>query len=92
MEASHFSFCEIIMDASAIQGTAGQTVAAFKSRPGALVWFFRKKPRFVEGKVSEACVALKREQNQVAAVTKSREQVWKSKASASGGRAGRLAA
>ena len=28
--ASHFSFCEISMDASAIQGTAGQTAAAFK--------------------------------------------------------------
>ena len=77
--ASHFSFCEISMDASAIQGTAGQTAAAFKSRPGALVWFFRKSRDSWKVKSRKLRVALKREQNQVAAVTKSREQ-WKSKA------------
>lgn len=67
------------MDASAIQGMAGPTGASFKSRPGALVWFFRKSRDLWKGKSRKLRVALKREQNQVAAVTKSREQ-WKSKA------------
>ncbi len=67
------------MDASTIQGTAGQTGVGFKSRPGALVWFFRKSRDSWKGKSRKLRVALKREQNQVAAVTKSREQ-WRSKA------------
>jgi hypothetical protein len=67
------------MDASATQGTADQTGVGFKSRPGALVWFFRKSRDSWKGKFRKLRVALKREQNQVAAVTKSREQ-WKSKA------------
>jgi predicted nuclease with TOPRIM domain len=69
------------MDASAVQGTADQTSASFKSRPGALVWFFRKSRDLWKGKSRKLRGALKREQNQVAAVTKSREQ-WKSKAQA----------
>ena len=67
------------MDASTIQGTAGRTGAGFKSRPGALAWFFRKSRDLWKGKSQKLREALKREQNQVAAVTKSREQ-WKSKA------------
>jgi hypothetical protein len=67
------------MDASAIEGTVGQTGSGFKSRRGALVWFFRKSRDLWKGKSRKLRVALKQEQNQVVAVTKSREQ-WKSKA------------
>ena len=67
------------MDASEIEGSAGRTGADFKSRPGALVWFFRKSRDSWKRKSRKLRVALKREQNQVAAVSKSREQ-WKSKA------------
>lgn len=67
------------MDASAIEDTADQTNASFRSRRGALVWFFRKSRDSWKVKSRELRVALKREQNQVVAVTKSREQ-WKSKA------------
>lgn len=69
------------MDASAMEDTVDQTSASFKSRPGALVWFFRKSRDAWKRKSRKLRVALKREQNQVAAVTKSREQ-WKSKAQA----------
>lgn len=73
------------MDASTVSGTAagsGTAVgsnAEFKSRPGALVWFFRKSRDLWKRKVQTLRVALKYERNQVAAVTKSREQ-WRSKA------------
>ena len=79
------------MDASAIQGTAGQTAAGFKSRPGALVWFFRKSRDSWKAKSRKLRVALKREQNQVAAVAKSREQ-WKLKAEAASQRSDALEA
>jgi hypothetical protein len=67
------------MDASAIHETADQSIAQFKSRRGALVWFFRKSRDIWKEKSRKLRSTLKREQNQVAAVTKSREQ-WKSKA------------
>src|SRR5271168_5367648 len=66
------------MDASTTRGTAGKSRAGFKSRVGALVWCFRKSRDLWKKKHQEIRIALKRERNQVAAVTKSREQ-WKSR-------------
>jgi hypothetical protein len=67
------------MDACEIEVSAGQTGGKFKSRPGALIWFFQKSRDSWKGKSRKLRTALKREQNQVAAVSKSREQ-WKRKA------------
>lgn len=51
----------------------------FRSRLGALIWFFRKSRDLWKRKYQELRAALKRERNQVAAVTRSREQ-WRAKA------------
>lgn len=67
------------MDASTVSGTAGRSNTEFKSRPGALIWFFRKSRDLWKTKAQMLRDSLKYERNQVAAVTKSREQ-WRSKA------------
>ncbi len=53
--------------------------SGFRSRPGALIWFFRKSRDLWKSKYQGLRAALKRERNQVAAVTMSREQ-WRAKA------------
>ncbi len=68
------------MDASCNSRYGRSDGCGFQKSARGIGLVLSEKPRFVEGKVSEAArIALKREQNQVAAVTKSREQ-WKSKA------------
>jgi chromosome segregation ATPase len=51
----------------------------YKSRPGALVWFFRKGRDRWKKKHQDLKATVKGFKNQVAAVTKSREQ-WRRKA------------
>ena len=56
-----------------------QGTKEYKSRPGALVWFFRKSRDLWKSKCQELRAALKQLKNRVADLTKSREQ-WKLKA------------
>jgi peptidoglycan hydrolase CwlO-like protein len=51
----------------------------YKSRPGALIWFFRKSRDRWKSKYQNLKATVKGFKNQIAAVTKSREQ-WKAKA------------
>ena len=67
------------MDASTVSGATGRSNAQFKSRPGALVWFFRKSRDLWKSKAQKFRAALQHERKQAAAVTRSREQ-WRSKA------------
>ena len=62
------------LDASQAQDSTG-----YKSRPGALAWFFRKSRDRWKKKHQELKATLKRYQNRVADVSKSREQ-WRLKA------------
>jgi hypothetical protein len=66
------------MDATA-ELTAELTSSEFTSRPGALVWFFRKSRDRWKKKHQDLKATVKGFKNQIAAVTKSRE-MWRLKA------------
>jgi septal ring factor EnvC (AmiA/AmiB activator) len=66
------------MDATA-ELTGTPTREDYSSRPGALIWFFRKSRNGWKGKHQELRATVKGLKNQIAAVTKSREQ-WRMKA------------
>jgi chromosome segregation ATPase len=70
------------MDATA-EANAAATREDYKSRPGALIWFFRKSRDRWKGKHQDLKAKVKGFKNQVAAVTKSREQ-WRAKAESAG--------
>ena len=59
--------------------TAEPTSNDYTSRPGALVWFFRKSRDRWKKKHQDLRATVKGFKNQIAAVTKSREQ-WRLKA------------
>jgi uncharacterized coiled-coil DUF342 family protein len=63
------------MDATA-ELTGTQTREEYSSRPGALIWFFRKSRDRWKRKHQDLKAAVKGFKNQIAAVTKSREQ-WR---------------
>src|SRR3954454_2595713 len=66
------------MDATAeIHATA--TREDYKSRPGALIWSFRKSRNRWKSKYQDLKATVKGLKNQIAAVTKSRQQ-WRAKA------------
>src|SRR4051794_21736163 len=70
------------MDATAeIHATA--TREDYKSRPGALIWCFRKSRDRWKSKHQDLKATVKGLKNQIAAVTKSREQ-WRAKAESAG--------
>jgi chromosome segregation ATPase len=70
------------MDATAeINATA--TREDYKSRPGALIWFFRKSRNRWKSKYQDLKATVKGFKNQIAAVTKSRE-LWRAKAERAG--------
>ena len=66
------------MDATA-EVDAASTREDYKSRPGALIWFFRKSRDRWKSKYQNLKATAKGFKNQIAAVTKSREQ-WRAKA------------
>jgi septal ring factor EnvC (AmiA/AmiB activator) len=63
----------------------------YKSRPGALIWFFRKSRDNWKSKYMAAKATIKSHQNRVADVSKSRDQ-WRSKAEQAGEQRARLEA
>ena len=69
------------MDATVADRDATQAddSTGYKSRPGALIWFFRKSRDRWKRKHRQLNATLKRYKNRVADVTKSREQ-WRLKA------------
>ena len=56
-----------------------QATESYKSRPGALIWFFRKSRDRWKHKYQDLKVSVKQLKNRVADLTKSREQ-WRLKA------------
>jgi len=75
---------------------ATQTIPAaaredYKSRPGALIWFFRKSRNNWKEKYRALKASVKGLTNQLAAVTRSRAE-WRAKAEAAGCRAAALEA
>jgi hypothetical protein len=78
------------MDATA-ELNGKQTGAEYTSRPGALIWFFRKSRDRWKKKHHDLRATVKGFKNQIAAVTKSREQ-WRLKAEQAGGRVSELEA
>ncbi len=78
------------MDATA-ELTVTPTRADYSSRPGALIWFFRKSRDGWKRKHQDLQATVKGFKNQVAAVTKSREQ-WRLKAEQANERASALEA
>jgi len=66
------------MDATA-ELTGTQAREEYTSRPGALIWFFRKSRDLWKEKHQQLKATVKGYKNQIAAVTKSREQ-WRLKA------------
>jgi uncharacterized coiled-coil DUF342 family protein len=66
------------MDATA-ESAGTQTREEYSSRPGALIWFFRKSRDRWKRKYQDLKATVKGFKNQIAAVTKSREQ-WRQKA------------
>jgi peptidoglycan hydrolase CwlO-like protein len=66
------------MDATA-EVDAARTREDYKSRPGALIWFFRKSRDRWKSKYQDLKATVKGFKNQIAALTKSREQ-WRGKA------------
>jgi chromosome segregation ATPase len=72
------------MDATA-ETIPASTREDYKSRPGALVWFFRKSRDRWKRKHQDLKAPVKGFKNQIAAVTKSREQ-WRLKAEQAGER------
>src|SRR3954452_4680455 len=63
----------------------------YSSRPGALIWFFRKSRDQWKAKCRAAKDSLKRERNRVADLSRSREH-WRAEAERAGGRAAELGA
>ena len=63
----------------------------YTSRPGALIWFFRKSRDRWKKKHHDLRATVKGFKNQIAAVTKSREQ-WRLKAEQASGRVSELEA
>lgn len=78
------------MDATA-ELTEKPTGEVYTSRPGALIWFFRKSRDRWKKKHQELKATVKGFKNQIAAVTKSREQ-WRLKAEQAGERVSELEA
>jgi chromosome segregation ATPase len=78
------------MDA-AIEITPAAAREDYKSRPGALVWFFKKSRNNWKEKYRAVKAAVKGLKNQLAAVTRSRAE-WRAKAEAAGRRAAALEA
>jgi len=72
------------MDATT-EPTGTSTCEGYSSRPGALIWFFRKSRDRWKGKYQDLKATVKGYKNQIAAVTKSREQ-WRLKAEQAGER------
>jgi chromosome segregation ATPase len=70
------------MDATA-EANAIATREDYRSRPGALIWFFRKSRDRWKSKHQNLKAKVNGFKNQIAAVTKSREQ-WKAKAERAG--------
>jgi chromosome segregation ATPase len=70
------------MDATA-EANATATREDYKSRPGALIWCFRKSRDRWKRKHQNLKAKVKGFKNQIAAVTKSREQ-WRVKAESAG--------
>jgi chromosome segregation ATPase len=62
-----------------VETTPTQTPEKYTSRPGALIWSFRKSRDRWKSKYQALKVSVKRHKNRVADVTKSREQ-WRLKA------------
>ena len=70
------------MDATA-ENRPVPTREDYKSRPGALIWSFRKSRDRWKSKHQDLKATVKGFKNQIAAVTKSREQ-WRAKAERAG--------
>jgi peptidoglycan hydrolase CwlO-like protein len=70
------------MDATA-ETTATATREDYQSRPGALIWFFKKSRNRWKSKYQGLKAKVKGFKNQIAAVTKSRQQ-WRAKAERAG--------
>ena len=75
---------------------ATQTIPAaaredYKSRPGALIWFFKKSRNNWKQKYQALKASVKALKNQLAALTRSRAD-WRAKAEAAGRRAAALEA
>lgn len=66
------------MDATSDRATTANS-ATYSSRPGALVWSFRKSRDGWKRKYQELKAQVKAYKNQIAAVTKSRQQ-WRTQA------------
>ena len=67
------------MDATAERTTGNPASNDYTSRPGALIWFFHKSRDRWKKKHQDLRATVKGFKNQIAAVTKSREQ-WRLKA------------
>jgi uncharacterized protein YlxW (UPF0749 family) len=78
------------MDA-AIEAIPAAAREDYKSRPGALVWFFKKSRNNWKEKYRALKASVKGLKNQLAAVTRSRA-AWRAEAEAAGRRAAALAA
>jgi hypothetical protein len=78
------------MDA-ATEALQTATREPYKSRPGALVWFFKKSRNHWKDKHQSLKTTVKALQNQLAAVTRSRQQ-WRTKAEDAGQRVAALEA
>ncbi len=78
------------MDAT-VELTGRPTREDYSSRPGALIWFFRKSRDQWKRKHQDLKATIKGFRNQIAAVTKSREQ-WRLKAEQASERASALEA
>jgi len=63
----------------------------YKSRPGALIWFFKKSRNNWKAKYRALKASVKRLKNQLAAVTRSRAE-WRAEAEAAARRAAALEA
>jgi hypothetical protein len=72
------------MDATA-ETSPPSTHPDYKSRPGALIWFFRKSRDGWKRKYQDLKAAEKTSKNRIADLTKSREQ-WRTKAQQAGDR------
>ena len=68
-----------------------QTTKDYKSRPGALIWFFRKSRDLWKSKYQALKASVKQLKNKVADLTKSREQ-WRLKAEQANDQLGALKA
>ena len=71
--------------------TQDPTPKGYKSRPGALAWFFRKSRDGWKRKYRDLKVTVKGLKNHIADLTKSRQQ-WRAKAEQAGQRLGALEA